>query len=73
MVREAAVYGTAHDRTGQIARARVVLRNGGNPDALEDELRQYALAHLASYKVPEAFEFVQTLPKTASGKILHRL
>jgi long-chain acyl-CoA synthetase len=73
LVKETAVFGVPHARTGEAPRARVVLRNGEEPAAAERELRQYALAHLASYKVPEKFEFVQALPKTASGKVLHRI
>jgi long-chain acyl-CoA synthetase len=73
LVGEVAVYGARNDRSGEIARARVVLRNGANPEAVEPELRRYALEHLAAYKVPDRFEFVGALPRTASGKVLHRL
>jgi acyl-coenzyme A synthetase/AMP-(fatty) acid ligase len=38
----------------------------------EHELRQHCRQHLASYKVPEQIEIVSALPRTASGKILHR-
>lgn len=71
-VKEAAVYGTHHDRTGEAVRARVVLRTPPASAHLEQELRQHCLAHLAPYKVPERIEFVDALPRTASGKILHR-
>jgi long-chain acyl-CoA synthetase len=72
-VKEASVYGVAHERTGEVARARVVLRVAGSTDELQNELRRYCLEHLAPYKVPEQIEFVKALPKTASGKVLHRV
>ncbi|HHY21869.1 MAG TPA: acyl--CoA ligase [Bacilli bacterium] len=34
------------------------------------QIKEYCLQKLAKYKVPEVFEFVKELPKTASGKIL---
>jgi long-chain acyl-CoA synthetase len=71
-VKEASVYAVPHERTGEIARARVVLRNADSSDGLENELRRHCLEHLAPYKVPERIEFVKALPKTASGKVLHR-
>jgi len=71
-VKEAAVFGVPHDRTGEAARARVVLEPGADAEAAERELRQHCAAHLATYKVPEKIEFVNALPRTASGKVLHR-
>ena len=35
----------------------------------EDELREFARAQLAHFKVPHHFTFVPELPKTATGKI----
>lgn len=72
-VKEAAVYAAPHERTGEAARARVVLRPGVDPETAEAELREHCQRHLASYKVPELIEFVSALPRTASGKVLHRV
>lgn len=36
----------------------------------EEELRAWVTKHLESYKVPVRFEWVTTLPRTASGKIV---
>lgn len=74
-VREAAVFAAPHDRMGQVPHARIVPH--GSPDAgmreLEAELRQLCARELASHKVPEQFEFMAELPRTASGKVLHRV
>ena len=39
------------------------------PFATQAELRDFARATLAHFKVPSAFHFVNELPKTATGKI----
>jgi long-chain acyl-CoA synthetase len=67
-VRESLVYGSPHALYGELPVAKVVLREGwGRPDGLE--LRKFCYQHLAQYKVPKDFEFVEALPRTASGKI----
>jgi long-chain acyl-CoA synthetase len=69
-VGECAVVGVADALRGEIARAFVVPRPGTAP--AEVDLAAHCRAHLASYKVPRAFEIVPDLPKSASGKILKR-
>ena len=66
-VMEAAVVGVADERWGESPHAFVVLRPEAAASA--DDLRQFARAHLAHFKVPSAFHFVDALPKTATGKI----
>ena len=67
-VKESLVYGASHAQYGQLPMAKVVLREGnGVVDA--NDLRRFCYQHLARYKVPKDFEFVESIPKTASGKI----
>jgi fatty-acyl-CoA synthase len=66
-VLEAAVVGIPHERWGEAPSAFVVLRAGAT--ASREELRQFARDHLAHFKVPQEFNFVAELPKTATGKI----
>ena len=69
-VLEAAVVGRADDRWGEAVTAVVVL----NTDISEEELVAYCKEHLSGFKVPKRIEFVDELPKTATGKIQkHRL
>jgi acyl-CoA synthetase (AMP-forming)/AMP-acid ligase II len=42
-------------------------RDGNGSDA--NDLRRFCYQHLARYKVPKDFEFVDELPKTTSGKL----
>jgi len=66
-VLEAAVVGMPHEKWGETPHAFVVLRSGAR--ATEQDLAQFARAHLAHFKVPTAFRLVSELPKTATGKI----
>jgi len=65
-VAESLVYGMSHPQYGQLPMAKVVLKDGSADTA---ELRRFCYRRLSSYKVPKDFEFVDALPKTASGKI----
>ena len=67
-VKESLLYGAAHAEYGQLPIAKIVVRHdSGNLDA--NDLRRFCYQRLAQYKVPKDFEFVDSLPKTASGKI----
>jgi benzoate-CoA ligase len=51
-------------------RAFVLLKQGNQPsDALAEELKQFVKTRIAPYKYPRWIEFVDELPKTATGKI----
>jgi 4-hydroxybenzoate-CoA ligase/benzoate-CoA ligase len=69
-VLEAAVVGHA-DAEGLIKpKAYVVLKSGGSGgEILIEELQAFVKAKLAPYKYPRWIEFVDALPKTATGKI----
>jgi fatty-acyl-CoA synthase len=66
-VQEVAVVGLPHERWGEAPHAFVVLRHGASAE--ESELRAFARDHLAHFKVPHGFTFVDELPKTATGKV----
>ncbi|MCB0009018.1 MAG: long-chain fatty acid--CoA ligase, partial [Anaerolineales bacterium] len=51
-------------------KAYVVLQDGENPsEALAEQLIDYCREHMSAYKRPRWVEFVDDLPKTATGKI----
>ena len=66
-IQEVAVAGFPHERWGEAAQAFVVLKSGQT--ATEEELREFARANMAHFKVPHSFTFLAELPKTATGKI----
>ena len=69
-VAEAAAIGVEDDKFGQRLKAFVVVREGQK--ATEDELKSYVKANLARYKVPRDVEFLDELPRNATGKVLKR-
>ena len=67
---EAAVVASPHEIRGFAVKAFVLLRHGETAcKELAEDLFSYCNKHLASYKIPRIIEFVETLPKTISGKI----
>ena len=69
-VAEAAAVAAPDEVRGAVVRAVVVLRDGYEPsDELAGELQDHVKAQTAPYKYPRVVEFVETLPKTPSGKI----
>jgi len=70
-VLEAAVIGVPDDRWGETVCALVVLK----PDAAasEEELIEFCRGNLAHFKCPRRIQFIEALPRTATGKIQKNL
>jgi len=66
-VQEVAVVGLPHEKWGEAPCAFVVQCQGAS--LTEAEIREFARAKMAHFKVPQEFRFVAELPKTATGKI----
>jgi acyl-CoA synthetase (AMP-forming)/AMP-acid ligase II len=69
-VLEVAVIGVPDDEWGESVKAVVVLKPGAS--ASEQEIIDTAKQSLASYQKPKSVDFVDALPKAATGKILKR-
>jgi len=63
-----AVVGVQHERHGEEVKAYVILKEGNQ--LTEIELVAWSKENMADYKYPRIIEFRQTLPMTATGKIL---
>jgi acyl-CoA synthetase (AMP-forming)/AMP-acid ligase II len=65
-VAEAAVIAIPDERWGERPMAVVVLNDG--EEASPDELREHLSKDFAKWQLPERFEFIDALPRTATGK-----
>ena len=69
-VMEAAVVASPHDLRSNAVKAFVILAPGHDvSEVLASDIFRYTEEHLARYKIPRIIQFVETLPKTLSGKI----
>jgi fatty-acyl-CoA synthase len=69
-VQEACVIGARDPRRGETVKALVVRRAGQAVTA--DELIDWCHGQMAAYKVPRLIEFVDSLPRSGSGKVMWR-
>jgi fatty-acyl-CoA synthase len=67
---DVAVIGVDDEEFGQRLKAFVVVAE--ETDVSEDDLRGHIKANLAAYKAPREIEFVEELPRNATGKVLKR-
>ena len=67
---EVAVIGVEDAEFGQRLKAFVVIREGIEID--EGGLKAHVKANLAAYKTPREIEFLEELPRNATGKVLKR-
>ncbi len=73
-VAEAAAIGLPHDVKGNAIYTYVILKNGyEKSSALIEELRNHVAHEVGPIAKPESIEFVDSLPKTRSGKIMRRV
>jgi len=66
-VKEAAVIGIPDRLRGEVSKAFVDVKEGES--LTEDELKEFLKKHLAHFKIPHYFEFIEGLPKNRVGKI----
>ena len=72
-VRDCGVVSRTDAAGEEIPCAFVVLREGeASSETMVQALQSFVSERLCNYKMPREIYFVQTLPRTASGKILRR-
>ena len=66
---EAAAIGVPDDYSGEVVKLFVVRKD---PNLTEDEVKAHCKKTMTGYKRPKFIEFIDEIPKTNVGKILHR-
>lgn len=69
-IAEAAVIGVPDARWGETGKAFLVVKVGFSID--EGDVVSHCLKNLAKFKVPRSIEFIEALPRNATGKVLKR-
>jgi fatty-acyl-CoA synthase len=72
-VKDVAVVGVPHEKWGEAVHAVVVLHQ--DQAATESEIRDWCKDRIAGYKRPKSISFIaeDEMPRTATGKVLHRV
>lgn len=72
-IADVGVVGIPDLEKGQIIKAVIVLKPGFEAgDAISAEILNFSKKYIAIYKLPRVFEFVDSLPRTPTGKLLRR-
>ena len=72
-VQEACIISARDAYRGETVKAVVVLRAEAKGKTNEQDIVAWSREHMAAYKVPKLVEFVESLPKSGSGKVMWRL
>ncbi len=71
-IQEACVIGAKDPHRGETVKAVVVIKEARRGKVSEQDIIDWAHASMAAYKSPRIVEFVDTLPKSATGKVMWR-
>jgi acyl-CoA synthetase (AMP-forming)/AMP-acid ligase II len=70
-IKDLVILGIPDELRGEAPKAFIQLKEGVK--ATEEEIRSYCRSNMAPYKVPVAVQFIDEIPRAASGKALRRL
>jgi fatty-acyl-CoA synthase len=71
-IKEVAVVSVPDERRGETVKAYVVLQEAARGKLSGGDIVEWCRGHMAAYKVPRLVEFVDSLPRSATGKIQWR-
>lgn len=71
-IQEACVIAARDEKRGETVKAVIVLKPAHVGQVTEQEIADWAHAHMAAYKAPRIVQFVAALPKSGTGKVMWR-
>lgn len=71
-IQEACVIGALDAYRGETVKAVVVLKAASKGRVEAEDIIEWCKTHMAAYKYPRIIEFVDSLPKSATGKVMWR-
>lgn len=71
-IREVCIVGTADPQRGETVKAFVVLTDDAQANTTEQDIIEWAREHMSAYKIPRSVEFLDSLPKSGTGKVQWR-
>ena len=72
VIQEACIIGAKDAHRGETVKAIVVLKEASRGKVSEQDVIDWASKNMAAYKYPRIVEFVDALPKSATGKVMWR-
>jgi fatty-acyl-CoA synthase len=72
-IQEACIIGTTDPHRGETVKAVIALKAASRGQVGPEQIIDWCREHMAAYKIPRVVEFVDTLPKSATGKVQWRL
>jgi fatty-acyl-CoA synthase len=72
-IQEACIISTKDPYRGETVKALIVLRGNCSDPPGAEQIEAWAREQMAAYKVPRVVEFVDSLPKSGSGKVMWRM
>jgi fatty-acyl-CoA synthase len=71
-IQEACVIGAKDAHRGETVKAVVVLKEASRGNVTEQDIIDWSSRNMAAYKYPRIVEFIDALPKSATGKVMWR-
>ena len=68
---DAAVIGIPNEKYGEVVKACIVKKEGS--DLSEEDIINFCKDRIASYKKPQSIDFIDEVPRNASGKVLKKV
>ncbi len=72
-IKEVCIIASPDPRRGETVKAVIVPTAQGGERLSADDIQRWCRDHMAAYKIPRHVEFVEELPRSATGKLLWRV